>query len=61
MSTGLIIAPRNDAFIDVNLYTCYEAGLVNATAVASAWDGAIAIQYTYEGTTHNIFVYDDRA
>ena len=61
METGLIIAPRNNDFSDVNLYTHYEAGLVEASAVASAWDGAMAIEYTFAGTTHSIFVYEDKA
>ncbi len=61
MATGLIIAPRNNDFRDVNLYTHLEAGLVDATAIASAWDGAMAIEYTFAGVTHSIFVYDDKA
>ena len=61
METGLIIAPRNNDFSDVNLYTHYEAGYVEASAVASAWDGAMAIEYTFAGTTHSIFVYEDKA
>ena len=61
MATGLIIAPRNNDFRDVNLYTHLEAGLIDATAIASAWNGAMAIEYTFAGVTHSIFVYDDRA
>ena len=61
MATGLIIAPRFNDFINVNLYTHLETGLVDATAIASAWDGAMAIEYTFAGVTHSIFVYDDRA
>ena len=58
---GLIIAPRNNTYNNVNLYTPFDAELTNVTAVSSAWDGVIAIEYTFDGVTYSIFVYNDRA
>ena len=60
-ASGLILAPRNNTYDNVNLYTPFDAELTNVTAVSSAWDGAIAIEYTFDGVTYSILVYNDRA
>ncbi len=59
--TGLMIAPRNATFSDVNVYTPFEIGYASNGAKASAWDNSIAISYSINGTVYTIFVHDGRA
>ncbi len=61
MATGLMVAPRNTTFDDVNVYTPYEIGFAAGSVNASAWDNAIAIEYSIGSKQFKIFVYDGRA
>ena len=60
-ASGLILAPRYVTFDDVNLYTPFEVGFASGSATASAWDNAIAINYSINGNDYTVFVYDGRA
>ncbi|MBQ8323104.1 MAG: InlB B-repeat-containing protein, partial [Clostridia bacterium] len=58
--SGIIIRPYNSKWNDVLLLTPFEAGMATATTSASSWDGSLAIQYTFGGTTYSAFIYKDR-
>lgn len=57
-ATGIIIRPFNSKFNYVVLYTPFELNAEADCAVSSAWEDSMAISYTYNETTYNIFIYD---
>ncbi len=64
MESGLIVRPalrgENTSFTDVLLFTPFEAEALSSNAKASAWDGNLAIAYTFDGVTYNILITFDR-
>lgn len=61
MASGLIVAPRNTDFVNLNVYTPFEVGYSEGNAAASAWDNSMAISYSVAGNDYTIFVHNDRA
>lgn len=57
--TGLIVRAHFSAFNYIHVLTPFEIGIDRANAAASSWDNAIAVEYTYEGTTYKMFAYKD--
>ncbi len=57
--TGLIVRPYLSNFNDILVLTPYESGVDGTKTNASSFDNSIAVEYTYNGTTHNIFVHKD--
>ena len=61
-ATGIIVRARNSAFDYVVLYTPFEAEPSSDAAQASSWNGnAMAITYTVNGTSYNVYCTSERA
>ncbi len=58
-ASGIIIRTYRNNFNNVLLLTPFEAVASSASALASSWDNAMAIQYTYNETVYNIFIYKE--
>lgn len=58
--TGLIVRAFHSNFNYVVLYTPFETEASPDCAVASSWDNAMAISYTYNEVTYNIFIYNQQ-
>ena len=56
MASGIIVRAKDASFENVYLITPFGW---NGTVSASAWEGGMAIEYTVNGTTHRIFIYED--
>lgn len=59
METGIIVMPRNSLFNFLHVLTPFEVNTPSERTIASAWNEAMAITYTFEEATHNIFVYKE--
>lgn len=60
MKTGLIVKPFRSQFTYVHVLTPFEIGASSDAAVASSWDNAIAIEYTFDGQVYAMFVKGDQ-
>ncbi|MGM9899426.1 MAG: InlB B-repeat-containing protein [Bacilli bacterium] len=60
MATGLVVKPFRSSFNYVHVLTPFEVGTSHTSACASVWEGAMAIQYTFNETTYSIFILEDQ-
>ncbi len=53
--SGIIVRAASSSFNYVHVMTPFEIGMSSENANASAWDNALAIQYTFNENTYSIF------
>ena len=57
LETGIIVRPHRVMYNDIIVLTPFETDTTSSNAVASAWDDAIAVEYTVNENVYRIFVY----
>ena len=55
-NSGIVVRANSASFDYVHVYTPFEIDMARENANASSWDKALAIEYTFEETTYNIFL-----
>lgn len=56
-ASGIIVRAYRNSFNNVVLLTPFEVGASSESAVASSWENAMAIEYTFGENVYRIFIY----